>query len=149
MSTTMTRAEAEAFLAEVRIGVLSLNDPGRGALTVPLWYDYEIGGELWFVTERDSRKAKLLAEGQRVSLCVQDEAAPYRYVSVEGPIQSISPADTEQHMRPLARRYLGVEGGDRYVELDPDDPDDPSSIVVRMRPERWLSADYSKVSIGL
>jgi PPOX class probable F420-dependent enzyme len=149
MSSKMTRAEAEAFLAEVRVGVLSLNEPGCGALTVPLWYDYEIGGELWFVTEKNSRKGKLLAEGQRMSLCVQDEAPPYRYVSVEGPVSSITPASNEEHMRPLARRYLGVEGGDRYIESEPDDPDDPQSIVVRVKPERWLSADYSKVSIGL
>jgi PPOX class probable F420-dependent enzyme len=149
MSSIMTRAEAETFLAEVRIGVLSINEPGRGALTVPLWYDYEIGGELFFVTEGDSRKAKLLAEGQRVSLCVQDEATPYRYVSVEGPVQSISPANTEEHFRPLAHRYLGVEGGDRYIEMDTDDAEDSQSIVVRVQPERWLSADYSKISIGL
>jgi nitroimidazol reductase NimA-like FMN-containing flavoprotein (pyridoxamine 5'-phosphate oxidase superfamily) len=149
MSSKMTRAEAEAFLAEVRVGVLSINEPGRGALTVPLWYAYEVGGELWFVTEKDSRKGKLLADGQRMSLCVQDETAPYRYVSVEGPIVSITTANTEEHMRPMARRYLGVEGGDRYIEAEPEDPDDPQGLLVRVKPERWLSADYSKVEIGL
>ena len=149
MSTKMTRAEAEAFLAGVHVGILSLNEVGRGALTVPVWYDYDAGGEVWFVTERDSRKGGLIADGQRLSLCVQNEALPYRYVSVEGPVSSIAPADTEAHSRPMARRYLGIEGGDRYIEMEPDDPDDPESIVIRMRPERWLSADYSKVSAGL
>ena len=45
MSTKMTKEEREAFLAELHVGVLSINDPGKGPPTVPMWYDYEIGGE--------------------------------------------------------------------------------------------------------
>jgi hypothetical protein len=30
MDTTMTRAEREAFLADVHVGVLSIAEPGRG-----------------------------------------------------------------------------------------------------------------------
>ncbi len=37
---TMTRAEAEAFLAEPRVAVLSVTEPGRGPLASPLWYRY-------------------------------------------------------------------------------------------------------------
>ncbi len=150
MSTKMTRAEAEAFLADVHVGILSLNEAGRGALTVPVWYDYEAGGEVWFVTERGSRKGKLIADGQRVSLCVQNEALPYQYVSVEGPIRSIATSNVKQHMRPLAHRYLGIVGGDRYIEVSEyGDGEMPESIVVRMLPERWLTADYNKELIGL
>ncbi len=151
MTTKMTRAEAEAFLAEVRIGILSVNESGRGPLCIPLWYGYEAGGDVWFVTERSSRKGKLISAGQRVSLCVQNETAPYRYVSVEGPIRSIAPADVEQHVRPLAHRYLGSEAGDRYIEFNGYDTgsNETSEIVVRVPPERWLTADYSKEPTGL
>ena len=55
-SLAMTRAEREAFLAAVHVGVISLADGERGPLTVPIWYGYEPGGELWIVTDRDSRK---------------------------------------------------------------------------------------------
>ena len=149
MPWKMTRAEAEVFLAEARVGILSLNELGRGALSAPVWYDYEAGGELWFVVERNSRKGRLIAVGDRLSLCVQDETQPYKYVSLEGPVQSIAPADTELHSRPLAHRYLGVEEGDRYTESEAGDPDDPQSIIVRVQPERWLTADFSKVSIEI
>ena len=150
MITKMTRAEAEAFLADLHVGVLSLNEVGRGPLSVPVWYDYEAGGEVWLVTETESRKGKLIAEGQRVSLCVQNEAPPYQYVSVEWPIRSIATASVEKHMRPLAHRYLGIEDGDRYIEFNQYGSDEMSdSIVVRMLPERWLTADYSKESIGI
>jgi nitroimidazol reductase NimA-like FMN-containing flavoprotein (pyridoxamine 5'-phosphate oxidase superfamily) len=73
MSLKMTRAEREFFLAQVHVGVISVAEPGRGPLMVPIWYGYERGGELWFVTERDSRKGKLLREGGRLSLCAQTE----------------------------------------------------------------------------
>jgi len=136
----MTRAEREAFLAGVHVGVISVTEPGRGPLAVPIWYAYEPGGELWVVTDRDSRKGRLLAQARRFSLLAQTETAPYQYVSVEGPVVAIEPADLERHLRPMARRYLGREMGDRYVEATAGD----RSAAVRMRPERWLSVDYRK-----
>ncbi len=141
-NTAMTRAEREAFLAGVRVGVLSIADGQRGPLTVPVWYGYEPGGELWFVTERDSRKGKLLLLVDRISLCVQTETAPYKYVSVEGPIAAIERADLERHRRVLAHRYLGKELGDGYLAASGASGEE--NIVVRLRPERWLSVDYAK-----
>jgi nitroimidazol reductase NimA-like FMN-containing flavoprotein (pyridoxamine 5'-phosphate oxidase superfamily) len=144
MSLSMTKDEREAFLAELHVGVISIPEPGRGPLSVPIWYGYEPGGELWVVTDRASRKGRLLAVAGRLSLCAQTEAPPYRYVSVEGPIVAIEPADRERHTRPMARRYLGVELGDRYVEATSGERDAGASVVVRVRPERWLTVDYRK-----
>jgi nitroimidazol reductase NimA-like FMN-containing flavoprotein (pyridoxamine 5'-phosphate oxidase superfamily) len=140
--TRMTRTERETFLADVRVGVLAISDGMRGPLTVPVWYGYEPGGEVWFVTERDSRKGKLLLLVDRISLCVQTEAPPYKYVSVEGPIAGIERADLERHRRVLAHRYLGSELGDGYLAAS--GAEDEENIVVRLRPERWLSVDYAK-----
>ena len=144
MSLAMTRAEREAFLAALHVGVISISESGRGPLTVPIWYDYEPGGDLWVLTDRDSRKGKLLEVGKRISLCAQTEAPPYQYVSVEGPIVAIEPADRERHTRPMARRYLGAELGDRYVEATSAERDAGGSIGVRVHPARWLSVDYKK-----
>ena len=98
MSTGMTVAEREAFLAGVHVGIISIGEAGRGPLTAPIWYAYEPGGELAIVIEAESRKAGLLREGGRVSLCAQDEQPPYKYVSVEGPVVSIAPADVERDL---------------------------------------------------
>lgn len=144
MSLAMTKDEREAFLAGLHVGVLAIAEPGRGPLTVPIWYDYEPGGELWVITDRDSRKGRLLARAGRVSLCAQSEAPPYQYVSVEGPIVAIEPADRERHARPMARRYLGAELGDRYVEGTAEEREAAGSVLVRVRPERWLTVDYRK-----
>ena len=149
MSTIMIREEREAFLADVHVGILSLNQEGRGPLTAPVWYAYEPGGEVQIITERASRKGKLLEEGRRISLCAQDEAPPYKYASVEGPVVQIEPSDAERHERALAHRYLGPEAGDRYMESEADGRDDDEMILIHMRPERWLTADYSKEDVGL
>ena len=143
MSTKMTVEERESFLQGLHVGVVSIAEEGRGPLTVPVWYDYEPGGVLWFITERTSRKGRLLAAAGRFSLCVQDEAPPYKYVSVEGPILSMTPSDLERDLRPMARRYLGEKGGDAYVDQSADQVGE--SVVVRMRPDRWLTVDYSKL----
>ena len=141
MSLAMTKQERETFLAEVRIGVVSIPTEGRGPLTVPIWYIYEPGGELKFVTGRESRKAKLLAQADRISFCVYNDSLPYRYVSVEGPIVAIEPADLERDIRRFGHRYLGPEGGDQHAERVKDQ----GSILVRMRPEQWYTVDFGKL----
>jgi nitroimidazol reductase NimA-like FMN-containing flavoprotein (pyridoxamine 5'-phosphate oxidase superfamily) len=143
MSLKMTTPEREAFLADLHVGVISIAEDGRGPLTAPIWYDYEPGGELWILTERSSRKGRLLQEVTRFSLVAQTETPPYKYVSVEGPITSIEKSDPERDERPMAHRYLGPELGDRYIEATRADGE-VDNILVRMRPQRWLSTDYSK-----
>ena len=139
----MTTTERETFLADLHVGIISIPEDGRGPLTVPVWYGYEPGGELRVVTGNASRKGRLLNRAGRFSLCVQTEIPPYRYVSVEGPIIAIEAADVERDLRPLARRYLGREGGDAYIASTRDEHVD--NVLVRMRPERWLTADYTKM----
>jgi nitroimidazol reductase NimA-like FMN-containing flavoprotein (pyridoxamine 5'-phosphate oxidase superfamily) len=144
MSLIMTKQEREAFLAAVHVGIISISEDGRGPLTVPIWYAYDVGGDLRIMTGRESRKGRLLARAGRFSLCVQTESAPYKYVSVEGAIVSTETADIERDLRPLARRYLGNEMGDRYVEETRNLSTHADNVLIRMRPERWLTTDYSK-----
>ena len=144
MSLSMTKQEREAFLAGVHVGIISIADQGRGPLAVPIWYAYDAGGDLRIMTGRESQKGRLLARAGRFSLCVQTENPPYKYVSVEGPIISTAAADIERDLRPLARRYLGEKIGDRYVEETRNLPTHNDNVLIRMRPERWLTTDYSK-----
>jgi nitroimidazol reductase NimA-like FMN-containing flavoprotein (pyridoxamine 5'-phosphate oxidase superfamily) len=144
MSLTMTKHEREAFLADVHVGIISISDEGRGPLTVPIWYAYDTEGDVRIMTGRESLKGQLLARAGRFSLCAQTDNPPYKYVSVEGPIISTEAADIERDLRPLARRYLGKEMGDRYVEETRNLPTHANNVLSRMRPERWLTADYSK-----
>ena len=86
MSTAMTREEREAFLADVRVGVLSIPSDERGPLSIPIWYIYNPGEGPWMTTGEDTRKGKLLRKAKRIGFCVQDPTPPYKYLSMEGPL---------------------------------------------------------------
>jgi len=135
----MTETEKQEFLADLHVGILSLNDNSKGPLTAPIWYDYEPGEELWFITGPDSLKGKLLEVGVRLSLVAQSEEPPYKYVSVEGPVVSIDES-TEDDLLAMAVRYLGETGGQQYIE----NSNGSGSVLVRVKPERWLAVDYGK-----
>jgi PPOX class probable F420-dependent enzyme len=136
----MSARQRQQFLAGLHVGVLSVAaGDGRAPLAVPVWYDYEAGGRVSVITGRTSRKGRAIIAAGRMSLCAQDEKPPYKYVSVEGPVEmeELDPADRLA----MARRYLGEAGGDRYVASNPDQ--DGENVMFRMTPEHWLSVDYS------
>lgn len=136
----MSREEREEFLSRPHVGIISIEHDGRGPLAVPVWYHYEPGGHIEVMMGTESKKAKLIDAAGRFTMTVQRETLPYKYVMAEGPVVETRPADTELDTRPMARRYLGEELGDQYVE----DGSDDTSIVVVMRPEHWYSTDYGK-----
>ena len=137
----MSRSQREEFLAGAHVGVLSVADiePGRGPITVPIWYAYTPGSDVSVVTSPSSRKGRALDAAGRFSLVAQQEAIPYLYVTVEGPLAGREPCDLERDLRPLATRYLGPAMGDAYARgwLAAG----TQATVYRMRPERWLSYD--------
>jgi nitroimidazol reductase NimA-like FMN-containing flavoprotein (pyridoxamine 5'-phosphate oxidase superfamily) len=143
MTLTMTVAERQDFLAGVHVGVLSVDDPGRGPLSVPVWYAYEPGGTVTVITGGRSVKAQRLRSAGRFSLCVQTESMPYQYVSVEGPVSITDTTVDAKERRALAYRYLGAEYGDLYLAATADD--DAGSVAFRMTPERWRTTDYGKL----
>ncbi len=141
MSYAMSVAERERFLGQVRVGVLAVAaEGGRAPITAPVWYSYQPGGPITVITGRDSRKGRAIQATGRVSLCVQSEERPYKYVSVEGPAE-LAELELAERLA-LARRYLGPEGGDQYVAENPDL--NGQLAAFRIRPERWLSVDYGK-----
>src|SRR5262245_40399974 len=113
-SLTMSRAERETFLADTHVGIVSIAETRRGPLTVPVWYRYEPGGAVRFVTGARSRKAALIRQAGRIGFCVQTETPPYRYVSLEGPV-TIGEPDPERDVREVAIRYLGQQMGEMYL----------------------------------
>lgn len=139
MSLAMSKAEREAFLADVHVGIIAIARPDHGPMAVPIWYDYEPGGAVRIITNSTSRKGELLAGVDRISLCAQTESLPYKYVSVEGPFTMTDTKPDE--LLAMAVRYLGEKQGRAYAEHSPDSGD---SIVVHLTPERWLSVDYAK-----
>jgi nitroimidazol reductase NimA-like FMN-containing flavoprotein (pyridoxamine 5'-phosphate oxidase superfamily) len=145
MNPTMTRAEREAFLADVHVGVLSVAEAGHGPCTVPVWYRYTPGDLVRITAGRDSRKIELLRTQGRASLCVQQEALPNKYVSVEGPVEVLE-TDVAIDQREIAVRYLGPKLAERYLASMA--PGLATEVLIMLRPERWWSVDFSQLKLG-
>lgn len=136
----MTTQEREAFLADLHVGVLGVNH-GDVPLTVPIWYDYEPGGDVWIITSRASIKGRALDTSGRFSLCAQTEDPPYRYVTVEGSVRAVE-ASNHDALLHMAIRYLGPDAGARYAKANAGT--EGNGALYRLRPEHWYTADYGK-----
>lgn len=146
MTTAMTREERGAFLADTHVGLVAVADPAGGPLVVPVWYEFTPSEGIRFVTGATSRKAMLLRAAGRAGFCVQTEAPPYRYVSVEGPV-TIGPVAYERDIRAMALRYLGPERGAAYLTNFAADLDVSEQALFTITPERWRTVDYSKIGL--
>lgn len=138
---TMTQEERGAFLADVHVAILAIDEPDRGPLAMPVWYLYE-NGEVLIGMDGNSLKARLIRAAGRATLTVQTEVAPYQYVSVEGPavVEATQRDDFE-----MASRYLGPEMGRWYAD---NNASTDESVVVRITPEHWRTMDFAKAMAG-
>lgn len=140
----LTLDERQQFLAEPHIAALSVSAGSeRAPLTVPMWYQYAPGGEVWLLTAVGSTKAKLIEAAGRLTLMVDRVEPTVRYVAVEGPVTRTVPG-TDEHLLELSRRYLPAQAVAGYVEVAKAEHGE--QIAVFIRPERWLSADLGSPS---
>lgn len=137
-SGVMTAEERDQFLTDVHVGILAIDEPGRGPLALPIWYLYT-DGVVEMGMDGDSVKATLLRAAGRATLTVQTETAPYKYASVEGPVEVLTEQRDDLVM---ATRYLGPDLGKWYADTNPSTE---KSVVARLTPEHWRTFDFAKV----
>lgn len=133
---SMTKAEREAFLADVHVGVLAVDEPGRGPMSLPIWYLVD-GDEVVISITAGSLKARLIEAAGRATMTIQTEDPPYKYASIEGPARIVPAAHDPLE---LASRYLGSELGRWYVDNSPGE----GLVNIRLRPEHWRTHDFAK-----
>jgi hypothetical protein len=130
--------DRELFLAEPHIAALSVSaGPGRGPWSIPIWYQYEPGGEPWILTPAGSRKVRLIEEAGCFTLMVERVTPSVRYVSVEGPVTRMIPG-TDELVREMAARYLRPEEVPGYLAFAKELGE---HVAIYLAPRRWLSAD--------
>ncbi|MGH2353484.1 MAG: pyridoxamine 5'-phosphate oxidase family protein [Chloroflexota bacterium] len=146
MPRPLTESERQAFLTDRHVGVLSVaSDDGRPPLTVPIWYAYQPGGRITFFTGtqgRKARKTRLIQKAGVLSLCVQREEFPYKYVTVEGTIVQTDRPPSAEQMLAIACRYLPEAAAQAFVTAELAHPG-PELVLFTVRPDRWLTTDFS------
>lgn len=141
----LSTEERESFLAEPHVGVLSVvSDNDRPPMTVPTWYTYEPGGNLAIVTRAGKRKSRLIRRAGKVSFSVQRPEVPYRYVTVEGTVVKQEPP-TRDELVGIGRRYLPADSVDGWADWELGGGNGSGGPeYVEIRPDRWLTADFSR-----
>ena len=141
MSARMSRSERDRFLAGRHVAVLvTIGVDGRPVPT-PIWYLYR-DGLLYFRTESDAVKTQNIRRDPRVSVCVQEERAPYKALVVHGTAEARAPLDWLA--RELPRHYLGFVGGIGYQRTAQQQIERGPEVTLVVRPERFVTLDYTQ-----
>jgi PPOX class probable F420-dependent enzyme len=118
------------FVEKPRIARLATIGRDGAPLVTPVWYALE-DGDFLVLTDAGSQKHRNIERDPRVELCIDDERPPYHTVLVRGRA-AIEPERGPEWRLALAVRYLGEDGGRRYVSENPP----RAEVLLRITPER-------------
>ena len=139
MPARVSREQRTKFLGGRHVAVLVTNGADGVPVPGPIWYLYR-DGAFYFRTAADARRTKNIERDPRVSVCVQDERAPYRAVIAYGRAKVEAPAQWLADEMP--KRYLGFFGAIGYRAAQDSIMSGPEVTLVAT-PERYASFDFS------
>jgi nitroimidazol reductase NimA-like FMN-containing flavoprotein (pyridoxamine 5'-phosphate oxidase superfamily) len=122
----LTQDEVETFLREpghlLRVATVDQDGTPR---VVPVWYLFRDGEILFTPRGRSELKANVERD-QRVGLCIDEEAAPYRKMTAQGSVRFVHQAGEERAWddvyKAIATRYTPEPWADHYIESTMDQP---------------------------
>lgn len=134
----MTDDEALDWLVRgrARPGVLSTTRADGRPHAAPIWYDVQ-DGVVYFNTGADTVKGRNLRRSGQAVLTVQDDVAPFSFVTVTGGVELID--DLDQVRRWAARiggRYMGADRAQEYGDRNGV----PGELLVRLTPAHIVAA---------
>ena len=129
----MDAPEIRRFLEEgTRTGKLAVTRKDGSPLVAPIWFLVDEDGTIVFTTGAETVKGRSLLRDGRVSLCVDDERAPYAFVRVDGTVQvSEHPGDLLAWATRIGGRYMGAALAEQYGRRNGV----PGELLVRIIPE--------------
>ena len=135
----MNDREVREFLSALpaRTGKLATVRADGRPHVAPVWFDVDDDGSLVFNTGAATVKGRNLRRDPRASLCVDDQRPPFSFVIVEGVVEISDDLDEVRRWAGrLGGRYMGADRVEAYGARNGV----PGELVVRLRPERVVSA---------
>ena len=120
--------------------MLVTTDAEGRAVPTPIWYLFR-DGQFFFRTSDASIKTMNVRRDARVSICVQDERAPYKAVIVYGTAEITAADDNLGEEMP--RHYLGAIGAMGYRAAARSQIEAGPEVTLRVRPERYTTFDFT------
>jgi PPOX class probable F420-dependent enzyme len=112
---TMDDAEWRAFVSEgTRTGKLATTRHDGRPHVVPIWFVLD-GDDFVFNTGEHTIKGRSLARNGIAALCIDDDRAPYAFVSVTGTITiTRESGDLRRWATAIGERYMGADRADEF-----------------------------------
>ena len=147
MSIAMSPREIEDFLSEGNIARIATVKPDNSPHVTPVWYLWE-NNQLLMTIQKDSVKESNIRQNNKVAVTIDTDRAPNKGVIIEGTAKIEKPTkEIERRIdRRMAARYVKTEYLDEYIEWD--NAQGTQYIYIKIRPEKIISWDYSKIPIA-
>ena len=120
------------------LAVATVTADGR-PLVAPVWFVVEgpdEAPELLFNTGRDTAKGRAVLRDPRLCLCVDEEAAPYAFVQVQGTATiSEDPDELVRSATAIGGRYMGAESAEAFGRRNGV----PGELLVRLEPTKVIA----------
>jgi len=122
----LTASEVDEFLAEPGhlARIATVDDDGMPRV-LPLWFIVD-DGRLCFTPRQPAVIWRNLLRDPRVGITIDEEAAPYRKVVLQGVVEIVHPPGEDDRWQPLyraiAKRYVAEAAADAYVDTTSDQP---------------------------
>ncbi len=132
----MSPDEVRAFLSHgTRTGKLAVSMKNGQPHVMPIWFVLD-GDDIVFNTAADSVKGRWITGDGRLSLCVDEEVAPFAFVHLRG--RATYSEDLEEMRRfatLIGGRYMGAERAQEFGQRNAV----AGELLVRLTPERVIA----------
>jgi len=135
----MEHDEVRAFLAAMpaRPAILATVRADGRPHVAPIWYAVDDDGTIVFNTGDRTVKGRNLRRAGYAAMSVDDDEAPFSFVTVEGPVTlSDDLDDVRRWAGVIGGRYMGADRAEEYGERNGV----PGELVVRLTPAKVVSA---------
>jgi PPOX class probable F420-dependent enzyme len=135
----MSDDEVRAFLTAMpaRPAILATVRADGRPHVAPVWYAVDDDGTILFNTGETTVKGRNLRRTGYAAMTVDDDVAPFSFVTLEGPVTISSDLDDVRHWAGvIGGRYMGAERAEEYGDRNGV----PGELIVRLTPERVVSA---------
>ena len=135
----MSADEVHAFLsaAPARPAILATTRADGRPHVAPIWYAVDDDGSILFNTGEDTVKGRNLRRAGYAIVAVDDDAPPFAFVTLEGPVTISEDLDQVRHWAGIiGGRYMGADRADEYGRRNGV----PGELLVRLTPSKTVSA---------
>jgi PPOX class probable F420-dependent enzyme len=139
MGMAQLKSEERQLFTDTNFVVLATTRKDGRPRSVVLWVDVD-GDDILINGGRSREWIKNLRRDPRVALAIFDRQEPYRYVSVQGTVTTVTDEGADEHYASLREKYRGVSPNrNRQQASGAERPPSERRTLVRVRPDRIIS----------